>query len=313
MLSLLAGCSTWEMPEHPRAPLPLPPEIAARFAVPGPVVEESLVPLGGEDGVQFFRGRARAGDEVAEFTYLRPPGDAPRAFVLALPILAGGEDLMWIVANEFAQLGYAVAWTRRVGNAMKPGQRAPELDRLFRRSVVHNRIVLSWARRQDGIDPARIAAVGISTGGLLAAALAAVEPELAGAALCLAGADLPDLLLQSTEPRVARWREWRLAADGLGDLGLARELAREMTSDPLRLGAYVAAEQVLLVTADFDSVVPRRNQDLLWESLGRPERYSLPLGHYTAALALPAIVSRIDSFLDHRARVAGAGERLARR
>lgn len=301
------------MPEHPRAALALPPEIAARYALPGPVVEESLVPIGQEDGVRFYRGRARSGDEVAEFTFLLPDDDRPHPFVLTLPILGGGEDLMWIVASHFASGGHAVGWARRVGQALQPGQRAPELDELFRRSVVHNRILLEWARRHPRVDPDCTAAVGISTGGLLATVVAAVDPSVTVAALCLAGGDLPDLLLQSTEPRVERWRDWRLQQDGIANGQLARELAREMRSDPIRFGAYVATERVLFVSAEFDSVVPQRNQDVLWESLGRPERMFVPLGHYSTALALPAIVGRIHGFLDERARSLGVEPRLARR
>lgn len=301
------------MPAHPRQALPLPPELAARYALPGPVVEEALVPIGGQDGIRFFRGRARAGDEVAEFTFLLPQTDRPVSFVLTLPILGGGDDLMWIVASQFAAQGHAVGWAQRPGRALAPGQRSDELERLFRRSVVQNRILLAWARQQPEIDPQISAAVGISTGGLLATVLTAVDPTLTVAALCLAGGDLPDLLLRSDERRVVEWRAGRLRDDGVGAAELAREIARELVSDPLRFGAYIEPERVLLVSAEFDTVVPPRNQDLLWESLGRPERMFVPLGHYSAALALPVIVSRIHGFLDQRAEQAGVRSRLARR
>jgi hypothetical protein len=64
----------------------------------------------------------------------------------------------------------------------------------------------------------------------------------------------------------------------------------------LRLAPYVATERVLLVAATFDDVVRPRYQDLLWEALGRPGRMSVPLGHYSAALALDAVLDAIVAF-----------------
>jgi hypothetical protein len=51
------------------------------------------------------------------------------------------------------------------------------------------------------------------------------------------------------------------------------------------------------VHATLDEVVPAANQDALWESLGRPRRLLLPLGHYSAALALWPILAAVDDFL----------------
>ena len=81
---------------------------------------------------------------------------------------------------------------------------------------------------------------------------------------------------------------------------LERELSLGLLSDPARLGPYIPTEKVLMVGGTLDSVVPPRNQDWLWESLGRPERRSLPLGHYTSALAFSSIMGSVDAFLQRR-------------
>ena len=62
LVAAVAGCVHVPPPTHPRPALPLPPEIVERYALPGPVVEELLVPIGAEDGVRFYRGRLRSGD-----------------------------------------------------------------------------------------------------------------------------------------------------------------------------------------------------------------------------------------------------------
>jgi hypothetical protein len=270
------------------------------------VVEANLVPLGQQDGVRFWRGQLECGEERTDFHVLVPPHEAPAPFVLCLPILAGGQDLMWMVATSLAERGHIVAWSGRVASALRPGQRGPDLERLLRRTVIHNRMLLAWARRQPQVDDRRLGAVGISMGGIVGGILLAVEPSLCGAALCLSGGDLADLLMVSAEARAQSWREWRRSADGLLGSQLRREVALHVRSDPAALGPYVATDRVLLLSAMFDEVVPARSQRVLWESFGRPQRRLLPVGHYTSAVAFAAVLAAVDEFLGERfAAVAG--------
>ena len=289
-------------PRHARPALTLPAEAAERYLLPGPVVEASLVPIGSEDGVRFYRGRLSCGDEVAEFHYLTPETTEPMPFVLCLPILAGGKKLMWLVSLGLTHRGFAVAWTKRVASALKPGQRGREIELLLRRTIVHNRMLLAWARQQPDIDTDRMGCLGVSLGGMVGGIMLALEPDLRGGALCLAGGDLADLLVVSSENRARQWRRWRHLTDGTSGAELERELRQSLLSDPARFGPYVPTEKVLLIGGTFDEVVPARHQDLLWESFGRPERRLLPLGHYTSALGFGSIMGSVEEFLDRRLR-----------
>ncbi len=300
-LLLPTGCVTHRLPEATRAALSLPSHVKQRYALPTPVQEEYLVPLGNKG--KMFRGMLRSGDERCDFHLILPKGDGPAPLVLCLPILAGGGSLMWYISGSLAERGYAVAWTRRVAKALRPGQRGADLERLLRRTVLHNRMVLDWARRQPTIDAGRMALFGISTGGIVGSVILALEPELKAGVICLAGGDLADIIAHSQESRIVRWRRWRHSADGLGPAAIARELEREVLTEPLRFGPYVAAEKVFLVATRLDQVVPMHNQDLLWESLGRPKRLVLPLAHYSAALGLGKVLSSSDRFLRKRLRL----------
>lgn len=317
-LCMAAACATRPAPPWPRPALPIPPELAARYEVPGPVVERNLVQIGGDGDLSFWRGQLDAGPERAEFHVVWPAGHDPSAqqrpatatgsttaadrlpFVLALPILAGGQEVMWIVAQDLAARGYLVAWPRRVESALKRHHRGAELEEVFRRSVVHARMLLAWARELPSVDGDRTAVFGVSLGSMIGAALMAVEPGLKAGALCLAGGDFPDMLMVSDEPRAVRWRRWRIEDDGLAKSSLRRELSRELRSDPARLGPYVATDRVFLVAAKYDTVVPVRHQDLLWESLGRPERMRIPFGHYTAAVVIYQILDAATAFFRAR-------------
>lgn len=295
---LLGGCTTALPPQFARPALPMPPAVAAHYALPGEVMLRAS--LQQQDRID---GSLVAGDERAEFHLLLPPGP-PRPLVVLVPILAGGDALMQALAVRMLARGFAVGWCDRVASALRPPQRGPDLERLFRRTVVHQRMLLAWARSSGPVDGSHTFVLGVSLGGMVTAVLMAVEPEVEAAAMCLAGADLPDLILHSRENRVLHWRDFRRQVDGIGDFSVGAELRRDLVSDPLHLAPFVPTDKVLLVEAHFDDVVPPWNQMVLWEAFGRPRRFSLPLGHYSAALAINPILDAVGEFF--RARLADA-------
>lgn len=296
VLAPMLACTYTPAPAFPRPPLPLDPAVRARYQPPANPGAPRFVAAPG--GV-VYDGELCAGDETIRF-HLFPAADKERPLVLLVPILAGGDDLMRTLARRFVARGFHAAFCERAGPALRPPQRGRELERLFQRTVIHQRLTLECLRRRPEIAPSATFACGISLGGMVTSVLAAVEPTLDGAAICLAGADLPSILLDSAESRIETWRAWRRTNDGLAGSPLRDELARSLWSDPLHLAPCVAADRVLMVATDFDEVVRPRHQRTLWEALGRPQRLSLPLGHYSAALALDSIVDAIADFFTSR-------------
>jgi dienelactone hydrolase len=267
----------------PRPPLPLSAPAATAKAVPTPKLEAFLDLGGGRSG-----GVLTCGDEVVHFQHLTAVDGPPRPLVLLVPILAGGEELLDQVAMRLLDRGFDVAFCARVASAMKPPQRARELDALFARTVLHQRALLAWLR--EAAPAPGVFVLGMSMGGMVTTVVAALEPDIDGVAICLAGGDLASVIHDSSEGRVQSWVRWRKETDGVGEDHLDWEFRALLRHEPLAFGSSIAAEKVLFVSAGFDSVVPRAQQDLLWESLGRPARLVLPLGHYTAALAIDQIL-----------------------
>jgi dienelactone hydrolase len=289
-LALLAGCAFAPPPTHPRPRLPATGLPSTTPDLPLATLAE-WHDLGAGNG----RGVLTAGDETVRFELRAAAGAGPHPFVLLVPILAGGKELMEAVANGLAARGFDVAFCERAGGALTAGQRGPELDELFRRTVLHQRLVLQWQGAHER-QPVPRFVLGLSLGGMVTTVVGALEPDLDGLAICLSGADLPDLVATSAEARVERWREWRRTTDGVGDDHLRWELATSLQHEPLRFAGAIATERVLMVSAAFDTVVPRHNQDALWEALGRPARLVLPLGHYSAGLWFQGI---LDAVADH--------------
>ena len=291
-LVVFAACHTAPPPDRPRPVLRCPTDLAT----PMLVVPPTLVHLERqEDGTE--TGALEGAGERVHFTRWRTDqrhgGQPP--MVLLVPILAGGEELMHSVAEGLVERGFDVALCRRVASALKPPQRGSELEELFRRTILHQRLLLAWLR-ELAPGPAEICVMGLSLGGMVGTTLAAIEPSIRGVAVCLSGGDLGDLVIASSESRVRRWRGWRHDADGVGDDHLRQELRQDLAHEPLRAARAVPTGKVLFVGGAFDTVVPTRHQDLLWEALGRPTRLTLPLGHYSAFLALEVV---LDAAAEH--------------
>lgn len=287
----LAACSFAPAPGHPRPVLPPPTAVA-----PEPVHDAKLTGFE-QKGSHRWSGSLSGHGETVDFELYsdRDPEAAPRPLVLLVPMLAGGAILMDFVAASMFERGFDVAFCARAGSAMTAGQRGADLQELFRRTVLHQRMLLSWLRETATGRPEFV--LGISLGGMVATAVAAHEPLLAGAAICLSGGDLQSLVPDSAEPRVQRWLDWRQREDGVGLDHVRWELRTQLAFEPVALASAVETEKVLFVSAGFDDVVPAANQDLLWEALGRPSRMTVPLGHYSAVLAIgPILTAAADHF-----------------
>lgn len=290
LLGLLAtACAYLPAPAHPREPLP--PTLSAAT---GPRTLPPPELLSSEDlGLGRRHGVLQGSGETVEFELWRTPDERhePRPLVLLVPILAGGADLLQNVGRRLQAHGFDIAFCERAGSALKPPQRGPELEELFRRTVLHQRLLLAWLRSPQNPSPHGTFVLGMSLGGMVATSVAALEPSLDGVAICLSGGDLPTLVPNSQEGRVQNWVQWRRETDGVGTDHLQWELRRELDLEPMVMAASIATAKVLFVSAYYDAVIPQRNQDLLWEALGRPARLTVPLGHYTAALAIDPILS----------------------
>ncbi len=292
---MLGGCTFQASPGWPRPALPLPRWAGVEASVMLPRLEEFVERDGEAHGVLQGSG------ETVRFQLRRAsPGPRPAALVLLVPILAGGEELMAQVAGRMCARGFDVAFCARAGSALKPPQRAPELDELFRRTVLHQRLLLAWLRGPENVAPAAVFLLGMSMGGMVTTVLGALEPDVAGIAICLSGGDLASLVVASSESRVQRWVDWRVATDGVGQDQLQWELHEFLRHEPLAFAATIPTAKVLFVSARFDSVVPERNRDLLWEALGRPARLEVPLGHYSTALVIEAVLAAAAAHFESR-------------
>jgi hypothetical protein len=132
------------------------------------------------------------------------------------------------------------------------------------------------------VDPDRIAAGGVSLGGMLAATLMGVDRRVRAGFFVMAGGGLAEILFDSTEKPVRAFRDRVMREHGLADKDAFVAFMRPYTDpvDPLRFAAAIESDRAFLVSGRFDTVIPPERTRALWEGLGKPRWIKIPVGHY---------------------------------
>ena len=288
-------------------PTPLPAAVAQRFVYPEQGTPVNVVLEFNQEDFETYSTRwlklevttPGFDPHVAQVIHYRPKASGPRSAVIVSPILGGSNEVAKIIAGGLAARGMHALIVLRAQSYLDSSVGAANLEVVLRTAVVDRRRAIDWLCEQDDVDPERLGAISVSVGGLATTIMVAVEPRIRAAVLVMAGGDLSSLLLASDQPRVRRFvrerAEHGVAADALG-----ANLRAGVPSDPIALAPYVDARRCLAVLATRDTTVPYANQDLLYQALGRPERITLPTGHYTSALYLPYLTSACLGYLEEQ-------------
>lgn len=163
---------------------------------------------------------------------------------------------------------------------------------------------LGWlSERHPEITAGPVVLVGVSAGAI---ALPATAARLGGrgdrvdaAVLIIGGANLMVMFDRSSMINFRRQIE-RKATRDLMDL-YERTPAwylEHSTLDPWHTAAALRGTPTLVIHATFDAIVPARTGDELWRRLGRPQRWSLPFGHYGAIWWLPNLSGDVSQWLE---------------
>ena len=142
-----------------------------------------------------------------------------------------------------------------------------------------------------GVDRDRVSLMGVSLGGFVAAAAAALEPDVWHRVwLVASGADIATVLADGERDaaRVARW---------LSNAGYTGESLRDLTDplDPAPLLHRLHADRTHLIRPVFDRVIPKGSYELLIDGAGLPEAnvHELQANHYTMLLLLPRLLDMV--------------------
>ncbi|HSM30707.1 MAG TPA: dienelactone hydrolase family protein [Woeseiaceae bacterium] len=306
LLAALAACASVQPLERPHpVALPMPPEVAERFAYEAGEVKAALSLMRENATYRVFDGEfapAIAGsddDSPITFEYYEQVGGKPAPVVLVLPILNGQKHVVRPFATYFASNGYnAVIVDTVQRKTLLEDMLEPETA--IRRTAIRHRRVLDWIETMPAIDRDRIAVFGASLGGFNALFLTATDARIGASALALVAGDLPFVLTNSSEGRIIDAADGAMESLQTDRDGLSKYLDEHILSDPLSLARHVDPAHVLMVLAKFDDAVHYEKQLELQAAMGYPESITLPTGHVSTAAYLFYLRSRVLDFFDRQ-------------
>lgn len=303
---------------QPPAATAEPAAVDPAYVVPGPVPEAKLELKAVDDGFETWRvtlpARARPGDipsalDPIKMTWMRPVGGprGRRPAVVISPILGSTTAFVSGFAEDFARAGWHGLIVRRPKLDYDPARPISQVEDRLRIAVERQVQALDWLLTRDDVDPKRIGSFGISAGGIQNAMVAGVDSRYVAHVFGLAGGPLVDVFLRTEEEDLRGLVKKVAEAEGVSVEGVSERLRAVIRTDPVLLAPRVHGDQVLMVISRFDKTVPSDCGERLWRALGRPELVRLPLGHYTAVLALPFVEGKTISFLRSRFDRVGGG------
>jgi len=204
----MSGCANVQALERPHpVALPMPPEVAERFAYEAGELHAELSPVRENSTYRVFEGKFDPGiagsddDTPITFEYYEQLGKDKAPVVLVLPILNGQKHVVRPFATYFADNGYhAVIVDTVQRKTLLEDMLQPE--EAIRRTTIRHRRVLDWIDTMPNIDGDRIAVFGASLGGFNALFVSAADERISASALALVAGDLPFVLTNSSERRI---------------------------------------------------------------------------------------------------------------
>jgi hypothetical protein len=300
--SLLAtmGCASYHPSGPARAALPLPDEIRQYYEYPqsAPHVAMRTTERHPSYTVTEVALTEPGESERIRLTWYAPVSTKPCPLILISPI--SGSDTLIVdgCAEIFAEQGWHAVIISRFRHKFDPDEPVSQVEDILRTAVIRQRQALDWLLTQPGVDANRVGTFGISYGGIINAALAAVEPRAKFHVIDLAGGPLPGVMRTSDERSLRRNWDRSRASHDLTNRQFYEALQKVVRTDPVKLAPYVDRDHVLMLIARFDRSVPTQYQLKLWQALGKPRADFVPLGHYTSILALPAHRQNLMNFFE---------------
>ncbi len=170
----------------------------------------------------------------------------------------------------------------------------PHLRETMTQAVMDVKRLVDWLQKQSDFDASKIGLAGISLGAIIGSLAFAVEPRFSACALLLGGADLAHIIWNS--PATIETRN-KLRAMGFAEEKLREEL---QTIEPLHYLKKDLSEKVLLVSAQYDDVIPKMAFERLREALGEPETVWVSAGHYGTILVERRLSRLVADFFSAR-------------
>ncbi len=301
---LLCSCAHYKCDPDYTGPSKRSTELLEYYSYPKQQIEADVEKIGEKkryvvERIEFPSALNVLGTEniKIDFYVQKKAGKFPT--ILVLPISGGIDFTVRGFVKLFASNGFNCAVVHNRHIDLDDTKTAEDVENYFRQTVLDNRQILDYLVEREEVDGDRLGCLGLSLGGIRASMIVGVDERLKCAVIGLAGGSIADINLLSDKKEIRKYME-ELIEMGISSEIIYAELFDKVITDPLRLAQYVDARNVLMLTAMFDRVVPRKCCDQLWKAMGKPEVVYLLSGHYGSFLYLPYAERKSLSFFKEK-------------
>ena len=232
-------------------------------------------------------------------------GAKRRPAAVLLHWLGGNFDTLEIVGLRMAEHGIATLMLYMPGYGPRRPKDSPtqkptnkDMDAMIatmRQAVLDVRRAGDWLARRPDVEPSRIGLVGISLGAVIGSLAAGVDDRFGRSVFMIGGGDLPAIVMHGSKETAA-------AKERLEKEGLTVEKLRVLWKDvePVTFASRVRPDEILLINAESDEVIPKDCTLALHAAMGSPEIRWFKGGHYALLFQLGKALKDITTHLQQR-------------
>lgn len=232
-------------------------------------------------------------------------GAKRRPAAILLHWLGGNFDTLEIVGLRMAEHGIATLMLympnygpRRPKDGPREKLQNKDMDAMIaglRQAVLDVRRAGDWLAQRPDVEPARIGIVGISLGAVVGSLAVGVDDHFGRSVFLIGGGDLPGIVMNGSKETAAA--KERLVGEGY-TVDQLRKMWKDI--DPITFASRVRPDEILMINAEADEVIPKDCTVRLVEAMGSPEVRWFKGGHYALLFQLGKALRDITGHLTGR-------------
>jgi len=232
-------------------------------------------------------------------------GAKRRPAAVLLHWLGGNFDALEIVGLRMAENGISTLMLYMPGYGPRRPKEGPreklgtkDMDAMIatlRQAVLDVRRAGDWLAARPDVEASRVGLVGISLGSIVGSLTAGVDDHFGRSVFLIGGGDLAAIVMHGSKETAA-------AKERLEKAGLTVDQLRGMWKDidPITFASRVRPEEILMINAEADEVIPKECTVRLAAAMGAPEVRWFKGGHYALLFQLGKALKDITSHLSQR-------------
>jgi len=226
-------------------------------------------------------------DLEISFLYYKPKTIEPAPLIIIVPAIDGLSGLEKKTAKKLVRRNFGVFIVLLTETITDPSRPLKEINHFLIKSTVGIRMLVDLSETISDIDANKIGICSVSAGGILSSLALGVELRIKSGIFFVAGGNLPDLLTDSTQKDVKKYRMARMSAEGIeSEKEFRIRLKSIIKVDPVLFAHRRDPSDIYMFISRNDKSVPSQNQFELWEAFGKPKFKLLKGGHLFGALNL---------------------------